>query len=161
MTYSMERTSKESAKPSRPKDIDRGVKLAYASLVFGMAAEIVDFRHSLTLDNLTTNVFFFGLSVFLIVKVSSGRNWARIVFLLMFLAMPSLGAIALLVGIVLDPMFLSPMRGAILAALKHNPAMTTVIIVVGLASFLLQAAALFLWFTRSSGEWFKGGTTTA
>lgn len=78
----MERTSEGSANLSRPRDIDRGVKLAYASLLFGIVADVVDFRHFFTLGNLTTTVFAYGLILFLTLKVSSGRNWARIVLLL-------------------------------------------------------------------------------
>ena len=138
---------KESTKSSRPQDIDRGVKLAYASLLFGIVTEVADFRHFLTLDNLTTDVFVYGLVVFLIMKVSSGRNWARIVLLLTFFGGLGLCAIMFLVG--LYPMFLPD-------ALKRNPRM----IFVAIVPTLLQGAALFFWFKRSSGAWFKGGITT-
>jgi hypothetical protein len=140
----VERTPQESAKPSRPQDIDRGVKLAYASLLFGIVAEVVDFRHVLAMnsatDNLTTFVFAYGIPLFLILRVSSGRNWARIVLLLMFL-----------VGLGLYAMFFPH------DTLKRNPMMVFVTFV----PTLLQGAALFFWFKRSSGAWFKGGVTTA
>jgi hypothetical protein len=126
----------------RPQDIDRGVKLAYASLLFGIVTDAVDFRHFLALGNLATSVITYGLLVFLIMKVSTGRNWARIVLLLMFLFGIALLLTMFLVG--LYPKFLPD-------AWKRNPMM----ILVAVVPALLQGAALFFWFTRSSGEWFK------
>jgi len=138
----VERTPEDSAKPSRPRAVDRGIKLAYASLLFGIVAEVVDFRHFLALapatDSLATFVFTYGLLLFLILKVSRGRNWARIVLLLIFL-----------VGLGLYSVFLRD-------ALKRNPMM----VFVNIVPTLLQGAALFFWFKPSSGAWFKGGITT-
>ncbi|SRR6266481_1612304 len=139
----MERTSEENVIPSRPQDIDRGVKLAYASLLFGIVADVVDFRHFFSLDNLTTFVFTYGLLLFLIRKVSSGRNWARIVLLLMFLV--CIGFLGLYP--VLYP-------GLLVEAFKRNP-----IGFLQIVPGLLQSAALFFWFRRDSGAWFKGRFT--
>jgi hypothetical protein len=91
------------------------------------------------IGNLTTFVFAYGIPLFLILKVSSGRNWARIVLLLMFL-----------VGLGVYAMFFPH------DILKLNP-MT---VFVTFVPTLLQGAALFFWFKRSSGVWFKGGVTT-
>ena len=137
----MERTPEENAKPSRPHDIDKGVKLAYASLLFGIVADVVDFRHFFALDNLTTFVFTYGLLLFLIQKVSCGRNWARIVLLLMFLVC---------VG------FLGLYPRLLVEAFKRNP-----IVFFQIVPGLLQGAALFFWFRRDSGAWFKGRFTNA
>ena len=143
----MERTSTESAKPSRPRDVDTGIKLAYASLLLGIVAEAIDFRHFLALGNLANSLFTYGLLFFLIMKVSSGRNWARIVLLLLFLAVLILFPVMFLVG--LYPTLLPD-------AWKRNPTM----IFVNFVPTLLQGAALFLWFKRSSAAWFKGEITT-
>jgi hypothetical protein len=142
--YFVERRPKENARPSRPQDIDRGIKLAYASLLFGIVIDVADFRHFLALGNLTTSVITYGLLFFLIMKVSSGRNWARIVLLLMFL-----------VGFALIPtMFLVGLYPKLLPdAWKRNHLM----ILVAVVPALLQGAALFFWFKRSSGAWFKSG----
>jgi len=138
---SVERPPQEVAKPSRPLDIDRGVKLAYASLLLGIVADVVDFRHLLAsaTDNLTTLVLAYGIPLFLILKVSSGRNWARIVLLLMFL-----------VGLGVYAMFFPH------DILKRNP----MEVFVTIMPTLLQGAALFFWFKRSSGAWFKRDVTT-
>jgi hypothetical protein len=145
VAYSVEH-SPENARPSKPQDIDRGVKLAYASLLFGVVTDVVDFRHFLALGNLTTSVITYGLLLFLIMKVSSGRNWARIVLLLMFLVGQALFLTMFLVG--LYPKLLPD-------AWKRNPMM----IFVAVVPALLQGAALFFWFKRSSGAWFKSGIT--
>jgi len=146
VAYSVERRPKEDARPSRPQDIDRGIKLAYVSLLFGIVTDVVDFRHFFALGNLTTSVITYGLLFFLIMKVSSGRNWARIVLLLMFLVGLALIPTMFLVG--LYPKFLPD-------AWKRNPMM----IFVAVVPALLQGAALFFWFKRSSGAWFKSGIT--
>jgi hypothetical protein len=110
--------------------------------MFGIVADIVDSHHLLALGsatfNLTTFIFTYVLLLFLILKISSGRNWARIVLLVMFL-----------VGLGLYPMFLRD-------ALNRNPMMVFACVV----QTLLQGAALFFWFKRGSGAWFKGGITT-
>jgi hypothetical protein len=138
----MERTSEESANPPRPRDIDRGVKLAYASLLFGIVADVVDFRHFFTLDNLTTFVFTYGIFLFLILKVSSGRNWARIVLLLISLV--GLGFLGLYP------------RWLLVEAFRRNPR-----VFLQIVPGLLQCAALFFWFRRGSGAWFKDHSTNA
>src|SRR6266850_2069771 len=136
----------DAAKTPRPIDVSRGVKLAYASLLFGIVSEAVDFRHFLAVGNLISSVLTYGLVLFLIMKVSSGRNWARIVLLLMFLVGLALIPTMFLVG--LYPKFLPD-------AWKRNPMM----IFVAVVPALLQGAALFFWFKRSSGAWFKSGIT--
>lgn len=135
----MERTSEGSANLSRPRDIDRGVKLAYSSLLFGIVADVVDFRHFFTLDNLTATVFAYGLILFLTLKVSSGRNWARIVLLLIFLL--GLGFLGLYPRLFVE-------------AFKRNP-----IMLLQIVPGLLQAAALFFWFRHDSGAWLKDHST--
>jgi hypothetical protein len=129
-----------------PIDVSRGVNLAYASLLFGIVSEAVDFRHFLAVGNLISSVFTYGLVLFLIMKVSRGQNWARIVLLLVFLFGLALFLTMFLVG--LYPKFLPD-------AWKRNPMMIFVAVVPG----LLQGAALFFWFRRSSGAWFKSGIT--
>ena len=134
----------DAAKTPRPIDVSRGVKLAYTSLLFGIVSEAVDFRHFLAVGNLISSVFTYGLVLFLIMKVSRGQNWARIVLLLMLLVGLAAFSIMFLVGVY--PMFLPD-------AWKRNPTMILLVIV----PTLLQGAALFLWFKPSSGAWFKSG----
>lgn len=80
-------------------------------------------------------------------KVSSGRNWARIVLLLIFWVGLGLFVLLFLVGVY--PMYLPD-------AWKRNPTL----ILVAFVPTPLQGAALFFWFKRSSSEWFKSSITT-
>lgn len=137
----------DGAKPPRPIDVSRGVKLAYASVLWGIVFEAVDFRHFLAVGNLISSVFTYGLVLFLIMEVSRGQNWARIVLLLMSLVGLAVFSIMFLVGVY--PMFLPD-------TWKPNPTM----ILLATVPTLLQGTALFFWFKRSSGVWFKIGIST-
>ena len=120
--------------------MDRAVKLLYASLFLGIVVEAVDFSYLKSLGSagsaLFVLLFTFGLLLFLIWKISSGRNWARITFLILFLA-----------GI---PMFLPNLSNE----LKRNPFAATISVV----QVLLQIVAFFLLFRSASGISFKKGT---
>ncbi len=133
--------SQEDLNSSKPPDVDRAVKLLYASLLLGIAVEVADFSYLKSLGSagfaLFIFLFTFGLLLFLIVKISSGRNWARIVSLILFLA-----------GI---PLFLPNLRNE----LKRNPFAGTISVV----QTVLQIVAFFLLFKGTSGIWFKKGRT--
>ncbi len=125
----------------KPPDVNRAVKLLYASLLLGIAVEVTDFSYLKSLGSagfgLFISLFTFGLLLFLIVKISTGRNWARIVSLILFLA-----------GI---PLFL-PNLGK---ELKRNPFAGTISVV----QTVLQIVAFVLLFKGTSGIWFKKGRT--
>ena len=127
---------------SKPPDVNKGVKLLYASLLLGVVNEVVDFSYLRSLRSagfaLVVFLFTFGLLLFLVLKISSGRNWARIVFLVLFLA-----------GI---PFFLPNLT----KELKRNPLVATISVV----QVLLQTGALFLLFKSASAVWFKKGRAT-
>ncbi|MEN6630683.1 MAG: hypothetical protein ABFC42_13685 [Sulfuricella sp.] len=80
----------------------------------------------------------FGLISFLIVKLSAGKNWARIVFLLQFL-----------VGVL-------PVQAAMVKGLPMPPTVEAISLigVLSLVSFSLQAYALYLIFTKPGNIWF-------
>jgi hypothetical protein len=135
-------TPQEGLFSSKPPDVNKAVKLLYASLLLGIAVEVADFTYLKSLRSagfaLFISLFTFGLLLFLIMKISSGRNWARIIFLVLFLA-----------GI---PLFLPNLRNE----LKRNPFAATISIV----QVILQVVAFFLLFKGTSGIWFKKNRTT-
>lgn len=139
----MHYTSEGSPGSLKPTDVVSGVKLLYMSLLLGIVSAVLDFRSEVALSSavqvVTTIVVTSGLLLFLIVKISDGRNWARITFLILYL----LG-----LGVSLPFLYYelrrSPMGGFMF-----------------ILQSLLQTVALFFLFKRSSGVWFKRGTSTA
>ncbi len=62
--------------------------LIWAALALGPLKLVLDFRFYLSKGlalTLIGNAFAIGLVVFLIVRISTGRNWARITFLVLFI----------------------------------------------------------------------------
>jgi hypothetical protein len=87
---------------------------------------------------LITAVFTFGVLLFFVAKISSGRNWARIIFLLLFLF-----GLAMALPILHDELIRNPLLGS-----------------TSILQDVLQIVALFLLFKPASGVWFKRKTTT-
>jgi hypothetical protein len=120
--------------------VDRAVKLLYASLLLGIVVGIADFSYLKSLRSasfaLLIFLFTFGLLLFLTLRISSGRNWARITFLVLFLA-----------GIPLSTPNLSN-------ELKRSPFAA----IISIVQIILQIVAFFLLFKRASAVWFKKGT---
>ncbi len=121
----------------KPEAVEKAVKLLWASLVIGVLKVAIDYVHLSNLaPSLFTNiilVFVFGLMAFLISKISAGCNWARVVFLILFLigALPALGT-------TLDEFT----RSAVLGALS-------------VVQIVTQVIAMYLVFTSPGKEWFK------
>ena len=98
---------------------------------------IVDFARITSESSVALVLFImiitFGLFFFFIWKISDGRNWARIVFLVLFL-----------LGVPLSiPVYLEEVRRNLF---------------LGSLSFIqviLQLVAIYLMFTRNSNLWFK------
>ena len=121
----------------KPQPVATAVNLLWASLAVGLVKVLMDFSH---LDSqapaaFTTFIliFTFALIGFLIFKISAGRNWARITFLVLFV----LGMLPTL------PIVLGEFsRSAVVGALS-------------MAQIGLQAYALFLVFTNPGSAWFR------
>lgn len=120
----------------KPQPVVTAVNLLWASLAVGLVKMLMDFSNlSGVAPALFTNfilIFTFALIAFLIFKISVGRNWARITFLVMFI----IGVLPTL------PIVLGEFsRSAILGALS-------------VAQIGLQVSALFLLFTQPGSSWF-------
>jgi hypothetical protein len=121
----------------KPQSIVTAVNLLWASLAVGLVKILMDFSNlSKVAPAAFTNfilIFTFALIGFLIFKISAGKNWARITFLVMFV----IGMLQTL------PLVLGEFsRSAVVGALS-------------VAQIGLQGYALFLLFTQPGNGWFR------
>lgn len=121
----------------KPQAVVTAVNLLWASLAVGLVKMLMDFSNlSAVAPAAFTNFvlfFTFALIGFLIFKISAGRNWARITFLVMFI----IGVLPTL------PIVLGEFsRSAVVGALS-------------VAQIGLQVYALFLLFTQPGSSWFR------
>lgn len=121
----------------QPQSVRAAVNLLWASLVVGLVKMLMDFSNlSAVAPAAFTNfvlIFTFAIIGFLIFKLSAGRNWARITFLVMFV----IGMLPTL-PLVLSEFSRSPVVGAL-----------------SVAQIGLQVYALFLLFTKPGSVWFR------
>ena len=121
----------------KPQSITTAANLLWASLVVGLAKMLMDFSNLATLAPAAfTNfvlVFTFAVIAFLIFKISAGRNWARITFLVMFV-----------IGML-------PTLPLMLAEFSRSP----VVGALSVAQVGLQVYALFLLFIQPGSVWFR------
>jgi phosphoglycerol transferase MdoB-like AlkP superfamily enzyme len=81
----------------RPQGVKTAVNLFWASMALGLVDVLLDFAHisariaeaaeakaPVVFISIMVLVVGFAFSAFLIAKISAGRNWARIVFLILF-----------------------------------------------------------------------------
>ena len=121
----------------KPQSVGTAVNLLWASLAVGLVKMLMDFSNLSTVAPAAfTNfilVFTFALIGFLIFKISAGRNWARITFLVLFIigVLPTLPIV-----------FGEFSRSAVVGALS-------------VAQIGLQVYALFLLFTQPGSGWFR------
>ncbi|MFZ5812167.1 MAG: hypothetical protein ACOY4F_09010 [Thermodesulfobacteriota bacterium] len=123
--------------PQKPQPIVTAVNLLWASLAVGLVKMLMDFSNfsAVAPAVLTSFVLIFTLSLigFLIIKISAGRNWARITFLVLFI----IGVLPTL------PIVLGEFsRSAVVGALS-------------VAQICLQVYALILLFTLPGSSWFR------
>ena len=121
----------------KPQVIVTAINLLWASLAVGLVKMLMDFSNLTAVAPAAfTNfvlIFTFALIGFLIFKISAGRNWARITFLVMFI----IGVLPTL------PIVLGEFsRSAVVGALS-------------VAQIGLQVYALFLLFTQPGSSWFR------
>ncbi|CAE6822143.1 hypothetical protein R70006_06252 [Paraburkholderia domus] len=122
----------------KPKSVPMAVNLFWTSLVVGIFKTLLDFPHfRATAPATYTTVVLVGslaLLTVLFLKVSAGRNWARIT-VLVFFALGALPGLPLL----FEEFSRSPVVG-----------------VLSMAQCCLQAYGLFLLFTKPGSNWFHG-----
>jgi hypothetical protein len=140
----MSKTASEILGSSRPRDVEVGIRLLFGSLLLALIAFVVrDFHKYIDLrsavGDIGSDAFTFGFMLFFVLKISSGRNWARITFLIVFV----LGLI-LIIGISLTSFGLAQLRTQGL-----------LINVCAIFQTLVQGVALAFLFKSESNAWFK------
>ena len=132
----MQPAIEQNAKAERPRNVTRAVQFLASSLAIGLLTSIFRLTQRTSgapmLLALLLVIVFFGLLFFLVMKVSAGRNWARIVVLILVLFVP----------------FAIP---AYLEELRRNAFSGTLSIII----VLLQLSGTYLLFTRKSNIWFR------
>ena len=124
----------------KPQPVATAVNLLWASMAVGLVKMLMEFsKLSAAAPAAFTNfvlIFTFGLIAFLIFKISAGRNWARITFLVLFV----IGMLPML-PIMLGEFSRAPVVGAL-----------------SVAQVGLQGYALYLVFTQPGCVWFRKAT---
>jgi hypothetical protein len=133
----MEPTSEQHASTERPRQVSRAVQFLASSLAIGLLASILRLTQRVSgatmFFAMLIVVAFFGLFFFLVMKISAGKNWARIVCLVL-----------VLVGLP----FAIP---AYLQEVRANVVSGSLSIIVT----ILQLIGTYLLFTKKSNLWFR------
>lgn len=123
----------------KPQSVLTAGYFIWASSIFSLYMALSTLRIAMPVEfRIAALVLGFGLISFLVVKLSAGKNWARIVFLTQFL-----------VGVL-------PAQAAMVKGLPMPPTVEAISLVgaLSLISFSLQAYALYLVFTKPGNIWF-------
>jgi len=131
-------TSQDQTLPTaKPVAIRRAIGLLWASVAVGVVKTPLNWAYLTSRASGAFNafviIFTFAITAFFIWKIGQGKNWARIVFLAVFL----LGVVPFLF-IVRSEFGRSPASG-----------------LLSTMQFGLQAVAFFLIFTNPGKEWFQ------
>lgn len=133
----MESTSEQKANAERPREVTRAVQFLFSSLAIGLLNAMFHLAQRTSgaplVFALLIVIAFFGLLFFLVMKISAGRNWARIILLVL-----------VLFGIP----FAIP---AYLEEVRRNVLSGTLSIIVS----ILQLIGTYLLFTKQSNLWFR------
>jgi len=133
----MEPAIEQNANAERPREVTRGVQFLASSLAIGLLNSVFHLGQRTSgapmFLALLIVILSFGLLFFLVMKVSAGRNWARIIVLIL-----------VLFGIP----FAIP---AYLHEVRRNVLSGTLSIII----LLMQLSGTYLLFTRKSNLWFR------
>jgi hypothetical protein len=133
----MDPTTEGTANVERPQSVTRAVQLFAASLAIGGIRAVFDLTHSVSgvyfFIALLMLVLFLGIFFFFVSRVAAGRNWARVLLLILLL----IGLPFAIPGYVFE--------------LKASLLRGSLSLLVG----LLQTVGMCLLFTKNSNGWFR------
>jgi membrane-bound ClpP family serine protease len=133
----MDPTIEQTINASRPAVVTRAVQLFSASFVIGAIRTVYDLAHKLSgasfVLSLVFLLIFLGICFFFVGMIAAGRNWARIVFLVL-----------LIIGL---PLALPTYIGELKASLPYGS--------VSILVAILQVIGIVLLFTKNSNLWFR------
>jgi len=134
----MDPTTETTAHRERPQSVTRAVQLFTASLAIGGIRAVFDLTQRVSgiyfFIALLVLVLFLGIFFFFISRVAAGRNWARILLLILLL----IGLPFAIPGYVFE-LRVSLLRGSL-----------SVLVAI------LQIVGMCLLFTKDSNGWFRG-----
>jgi hypothetical protein len=123
----------------RPSQVVLAVKLAWAGIILGLAALAVSWEYysslGITSSMLIGQAFGVLIALWVYYKIYHGRNWARILYLVMAL----LSFLVLASGAVRGQVLSGPLISKVSAILNTG----------------ITIAAVWLLFTRPANAWFK------
>jgi len=126
----------ESWQASRPRATDIAVKLLYLALVVSAVRAVFlewsVLQTSHPIVNTCFSVFFLGITLWLILMIGKGRNWARTVYLIWF--------------VISLPVFAVDISELAADSVKAS---------LGMLSTIISLAALVLLFQKASSDWFR------
>ena len=121
----------------KPSKVVAAVNLLYATLGIGVVRGILEWSQSTAASSVDFVLFVtlsvLGLLLFFIYMIGKGKNWARIIFLVLFI-----------LGV---PLSIMPL----ILSFSHNPVSG----VLGLMQAIIQVIALIFLFQKDSSMWFK------
>ena len=127
----------ENQQPDKPRTVTLAVNLLWASIAIGLVKIPLDLPALAAIPHpgIVWTVIALLLAFFclLIWKISQGRNWARITYLVFFL-----------IGLI-------PAIPTLLDELGRSP----VLAVLSIAQFIMQGYAVFLVFANPGKNWFQ------
>lgn len=143
----MESTTESQMSIVRPAEVSRGVLFLYASLALGLLRAMLNLAQRTSgrtlIVSLLVVVSFSIICFFVVKKVSAGRNWARLLVLIV---------IALLILSVPITLLLLPSAlSAYLADFRSH----MILGVLGVVITLLQLLGAGFLLTPNSNQWFK------
>ncbi|MEA1934138.1 MAG: hypothetical protein U9N60_06895 [Thermodesulfobacteriota bacterium] len=117
----------------KPVEVINAVKLIYISICAGIINSIIE-HHAVSIEEwLPQIVFTYGVSFLLATKISFGKNWARITYLIIiFIGIP-------------------PITLNFINTISQSPAVGAIM----LLTFILQISAVVLLLNNKSKTWFK------
>ena len=140
MTIQAIPTSVEASRLQRPREIILAMRLLWVSLLLGVLNSMLQWSHMREKASTGFILTVQGATLFimagLVYQIGRGRNWARILLLLLFVA-----------GIALEPR-------ALLASLTNSPVGGAIII----AQLLLQLVGYYLLFVSRGRAWYAHAT---
>ncbi|HEV7681257.1 MAG TPA: hypothetical protein VGO68_03980 [Pyrinomonadaceae bacterium] len=133
----MDPTTEPTANPERPPAATLAVQLFSASLAIGIVRALFDLTQRVSgvyfLIALLVLVVFFSVLFFFVNRVAAGRNWARILLLIL-----------LVIGLPLAiPNYVIELKASLLRG--------SLSVLVG----ILQTVGMCLLFTKDSNSWFR------
>jgi hypothetical protein len=133
----MDPTIEPTAIVERPREATRAVQLISASFIIGGIRAVFELAHKVSGASFFVAILlliaFFSICFFLVSKIAAGRNWARIVFLVLML----IGLPFAILG------YIQELRTSLLGGS------------ISIIMAILQLLGTYLLFTTKSNLWFR------